>query len=207
MGIQTETPMETLVGIQCDDCVLLMCDRSATRSIIRFNDEQDKIFTLDSHMAMASVQKKGGDSAQFSEYVQKNLKLYQLKTGTKLSTHAASNFIRGELARCLRQKPYYVDLLIGGHDSEGPALYYLDYMASMQKMSYACHGYAGHFVTATIDRYYTPGLTRAEGMELLRKCVTEINLRFMANSPNFLVKVVDSNGITVVDIAGDGVAQ
>ena len=37
--------------------------------------------------AMASVQKKGGDSAQFSEYVQKNLKLYQLKTGTKLSTH------------------------------------------------------------------------------------------------------------------------
>merc|ERR1712086_1184909 len=120
MGIQTETPMETLVGIQCDDCVLLMCDRSATRSIIRFNDEQDKIFTLDSHMAMASVQKKGGDSAQFSEYVQKNLKLYQLKTGTKLSTRAASNFIRGELARCLRQKPYYVDLLIGGHDSEGP---------------------------------------------------------------------------------------
>jgi hypothetical protein len=37
--------------------------------------------------AMASVQKKGGDSAQFSEYVQKNLKLYQLRTGTKLSTH------------------------------------------------------------------------------------------------------------------------
>merc|ERR1712146_310488 len=52
--------METLVGIQCDDCVLLMCDQSSMRSILRFNDEQDKIYKLDSHMAMASVEKKGG---------------------------------------------------------------------------------------------------------------------------------------------------
>jgi len=105
-----------------------------------------------------------------------------------------------------RVRQHKPDCLLG-HDSEGPALYYLDYMASMQKMSYAAHGYAGYFVTSTIDRYYTPGLSRAEGMELLRKCVAEIQLPFMANSPNFLVKVVDSNGISVVDIAGDGVAQ
>jgi 20S proteasome subunit beta 4 len=153
-----------------------MCDQSATRSIIRFNDEQDKIFRMDSHMAMASIQKKGGDSAQFSEYIQKNLKLYQLKTGTQLSTHAASNFVRGELARYLRQRPYYVDLLIGGYDSEGPSLYYLDYLSSMQKMQYAAHGYAGYFVTATIDRYYTPGLSRSEGMvRLFLCCVTSNN--------------------------------
>ena len=31
--------------------------------------------------------KKGGDSVQFSEYVQKNLKLYSLRTGSALSTH------------------------------------------------------------------------------------------------------------------------
>ena len=103
-------------GIQCDDCVLLMCDRSAVRSILRFNDEQDKVYELDSHMvrapprhrriapspppppeypsdtplsaqAMASVEKKGGDSDQFAEFVQKNLKLYSLRTGTSLSTH------------------------------------------------------------------------------------------------------------------------
>merc|ERR1711918_75269 len=187
-------------GIQCDDCVPLMCDQSACRSIVRFNDDQDKIFPLDSHMAMASVQKKGGDSAQFSEYVQKNLKLYQLRTGTSLSTHATANFVRGELARYLRQRPYYVDLLIGGYDEEqGPTLYYLDYLASMQKLTYGAHGYAGYFVTSTIDRYYTPGISREEGMEILRKCVAEITQRFMVNTPNFLVKVVSKDGITLAD--------
>ena len=95
---------------------------------------------------MASAEKKGGDSDHFGEYVQKNLKLYELRTGTTLSTHgewcagsllvltivcstAASSFVRGELARYLRQKPYYVDLLIGGWDKDdGPSLYYLDYL-------------------------------------------------------------------------------
>merc|ERR1711934_147050 len=192
--------METLVGIQCDDCVLLMCVRSAVRSILRFNDEQDKIYELDSHMAMASVEKKGGDSDQFAEFVQKNLKLYSLRTGTSLSTHASSNFVRNELAAYLRRRPYYVDLLIGGYDKNGPALFYLDYLASMQKMTYAAHGYAGYFVTSTIDRYYTPGLSRYEGMDILRKCVEEIKQRFMVNTPNFLVKVVDANGVSVTEL-------
>jgi len=48
-----------------------------------------------------------------------------------LSHAAAANFVRGELARYLRQKPYYVDSLIGGWDKEaGPSLYYLDYLVS-----------------------------------------------------------------------------
>merc|ERR1711977_468753 len=109
-----------------------MCDQSATRSIVRFTDSCDKIYPLDTRMAMGAVEKKGGDSVNFSEYIQKNLKLYQLRTGTSLSTHAVGNFVRSELARYLRQRPYYVDLLIGGYDDEGPALYYLDYLASMQ---------------------------------------------------------------------------
>ena len=36
---------------------------------------------------MASAEKKGGDSTHFGEYVQKNLKLHELRTATALSTH------------------------------------------------------------------------------------------------------------------------
>lgn len=46
-----------------------------------------------------------------------------------LSTKAAAHFLRGELAEALRQNPYYVNLLLAGVDSDGPSLYYIDYLA------------------------------------------------------------------------------
>merc|ERR1712224_384154 len=190
--------METLVGIVTTEATIVLADASAARSIIRFQDEVDKVKEIDSHKAMASAEKKGGDSTHFGEYVQKNLKLYELRTSTNLSTHAAANFVRGELARFLRQKPYQVDLLIGGWEEDaGPSLYYLDYLASMQKVPYACHGYAGYFCTSTIDRYYTPNLTLEEGLDIVRKCLHEINTRFLVNTPNFMVKIVDKDGTRV----------
>merc|ERR1712070_584167 len=193
--------METLIGIVTKDATIVVADSSTTRSIIRFHDEEDKVRELDAFKVMASAEKKGGDSDHFGEYVQKNLKLYELRTGTTLSTHAASNFVRGELARYLRQEPYYVDLLIGGWDQDdGPSLYYLDYLASMQKVPYACHGYAGYFCSSTIDRYYTPNLTLEEGLDIARKCIHEINTRFLANTPKFTCKVIDENGVRVVEL-------
>merc|ERR1712046_102643 len=191
--------METLIGIVTTEATIILADRTQARSIIRYQDNVDKILQLDEHKVMASAQKKGGDSTNFGEYVQKNLKLYELRTGTSLSTNASANFVRGELARFLRQKPYYVDLLLGGWDAGedgGPSLYYIDYLASMQKVPYACHGYAGNFCLSTIDRDYTPNLTLEEGMAIMRKCVHEINTRFLVNTPNFTVKVIGPDGVT-----------
>ena len=40
---------------------------------------------------------------QFTEYVQKNVSLYQFRNGIPLTTAAAANFTRGELATALRK--------------------------------------------------------------------------------------------------------
>ena len=75
------------------------------------------------------------DLVNFTEYVAKNIRLYELANdGTKLSVHAQANFARGELAYALRRGPYQVNILLGGYDEkkddkEGfSSLYYLDYM-------------------------------------------------------------------------------
>ncbi|KAK6117187.1 hypothetical protein DH2020_049066 [Rehmannia glutinosa] len=44
-----------------------------------------------------------GDRAQFTEYIQKNVALYQFRNGIPLTTAAAANFTRGELATALRK--------------------------------------------------------------------------------------------------------
>lgn len=42
---------------------------------------------------------------QFTEYIQKNLHLYQFRNTIPLSTAATANFTRGELATALRKVP------------------------------------------------------------------------------------------------------
>jgi 20S proteasome subunit beta 4 len=59
---------------------------------------------------------------------------------------------RNELAQALRSNPFQVSLLIGGFDEgKGPGLYYMDYMASMQKVEKAAHGYCSYFCLRYVE--------------------------------------------------------
>lgn len=51
---------------------------------------------LDSHKLMVGAG-VFADSVNFTEYVQKNLKLYELNNDMALGTHAAANFVRNEV--------------------------------------------------------------------------------------------------------------
>jgi hypothetical protein len=55
-----------------------------------------------------------------------------------------------------------------------PSLYFIDYMASMQKCDFGAHGYGGYFIYSTFDRYWKKDMTQDEAMELAKKVrVTE----------------------------------
>ena len=82
----------------------------------------------------------------------------------------------------------------------GASLYYLDYMGSVNKVNFGCHGYAASFVLSIFDREWKEGLTEAEGIDLVKKCIAELQIRFLIHMPKFLVKIVDKNGIRVIDL-------
>lgn len=87
---------------------------------------------------------------QFAEYIQRNAQLYSMRNESDLSPSALAHFVRGELATSLRsRKPYNVNLLMGGVDpiTGKPALYWLDYLASLAEVPYAAHGYAQYVVS------------------------------------------------------------
>ena len=105
------------------------------------------------------------DTVCFTEYVQKNMALYEITNGIKLSTPAAASFVRNELAVALRKGPYQTNLLLGGFDeSTGASLYYLDYLASSNKVNYGCHGHVSSFVLSIFDREWKPNMSEAEGL-------------------------------------------
>jgi len=139
-----------------------------------------------------------GDRNEFGQYMQKNIKLYTLRFGFNLTTQAIAQFTREELAEAIRKSPYMTNILLGGIDDNVPSLYYLDYLGTMHKVKCGAHGYCSNFVLSIFDRHYKDDLTFDEAMELLNLCISEIHSRFIINQPQFIIKKLDSNGITVV---------
>jgi 20S proteasome subunit beta 4 len=157
-----------------------------------------QIRKLDSYKVAACAGPQA-DCAQFVEYVQRNMALNEFRTGLKMSTAAASSFIRNQLAQALRSNPYQVNLLVGGWDKDvGPALYYMDYLAACTKMNFGAHGYAAYFVLSTMDRHWKAGMSVDEALELARMCVRELATRFIMNQPKFTVKIADKDGVREV---------
>ncbi|XP_044143570.1 proteasome subunit beta type-2 [Bufo gargarizans] len=188
--------MEYLIGIQGRDYVLVMADTVCANSIIKMKHDVDKMFKMSEKILLLCVG-EAGDTVQFAEYIQKNVQLYKMRNGYELSPTAAANFTRRNLADYLRSRtPYHVNLLLAGYDEhDGPSLYYMDYLAALAKAPFAAHGYGAYLTLSILDRYYKPDLTREEAVELLKKCVAELQKRFILSLPSFTVRVIDKDGI------------
>jgi len=191
--------MECLIGVCGKDFVVIASDNLACHSIVAMKHDDNKQFELSDKMVMA-VCGDPGDMTNYAEYIQKNLKLYEMIHGYKLTPNAAANFSRKVLAKALRSRPYHVNLLIAGVEETGePSLYFMDYLSSMTKEKYAAHGYGSYFILSTLDRNYKEGLSREEAVELVRKCVQEVQNRFIVNLNSFNVQVIDKTGIKKLD--------
>ncbi|KAI8801373.1 nucleophile aminohydrolase [Cladochytrium replicatum] len=193
--------MEVLIGITGKDFVLLAADTTSARSIVIMKEEEDKTRELNKHNLLLTIG-EAGDAVQFAEYIQRNIKLYEIRNGVPLSTKAVAAYTRREMADSLRSRnAYQVNILIGGVDPKtgAPELYWSDYLAASQKMPFATQGYASYFVMSTMDRYWRADLELAEARALLQKCFDELKKRFIGNLPKFLIKVVERDGIRTID--------
>lgn len=196
--------MESIIGLKGDGFILVAADVSSARSIVIMKDDMDKIRQLDDCKLFAAAGIPG-DVTKFSEHVQKDVRLYTLRSGITMSTAAIANYTRGELARFLRRSPFQCNILIGGYDShpngDGPSLYSCDYLGTLTNLTFGAEGYAQYFVLSILDRYWKKNLSLDEGLVVIRKCIAEIQKRLVISQPRFVIKVVSKDGVSVIDSA------
>ena len=82
----------------------------------------------------------------------------------------------------------------------GPSLYFIDYMAALAKVNFGAQGYAANFVLSVFDREWTPGLDVEGGLGIIKKCIHELNTRFLISQPKFVIKIVDASGTRVLEL-------
>ncbi|KCV73146.1 20S proteasome subunit beta 4 [Fonticula alba] len=193
--------METLISLTGKDYVLTASDMTAARSILVFKVNEDKTRDLSPHITMAFCG-ESGDTVQFAEFIQKNIRLYAIRNNFELSPKAAANYVRTQLAESLRSRsPYAVNVLIAGFDEhEGPELYWLDYLGTLCKIPFGAHGFASNFVLSTLDNAYLPDMDLEQGIALLKSAIKVVQQRMLISQPNFQIKLVNKDGVSVIDI-------
>ena len=190
--------------------VIIAADMTNARSILVYQDNLDKITVLNDRCLMG-LAGPNSDIVSFGSYISRNLALqsYSYPT-TPLSVPAVASFVRGELASAIRKGPFQANIMLGGvdvtsskvdgNDVKGVEtnLYFIDYMGAQASVSYGAQGYCGSFLLSVFDRKYKEGMTKDEGMELVKDCVNELKTRFLLSQRKFMVKMVDENGISVL---------
>lgn len=195
---------DTVFAVSYEGGVVIAADQSNGRSILTYQKNLDKIAKLTEH-SMMGVSGANCDLVNFTEYIAKNISLYELANeGTKLSTHAQANFARGEMAKALRKGPFQVNVLLGGYDAgKGASLYYLDYFGALHKVKSGAQGYAQYFCSSIFDKECTDNMTEDDAIKVVEKCINEMQTRFMLSQPNFIIKKVDKDGVSVVSFGED----
>ncbi|KAH9918375.1 N-terminal nucleophile aminohydrolase [Epithele typhae] len=194
--------MDISFALTGKDYVIVASDTTAARSIVKMKIDEDKIKVLSPHLLMA-YSGEPGDTVQFAEYIERNIRLYQIRNTYPLRPASAASWIRRTLADSLRsRKPYSVNLLIGGYDTAAntPHLYWLDYLGTMSAVPFAAHGYGAYFALSLLDRYHNPDGTLEEGLETLRRCISEVAKRLVVTPEKYKVKVVDKDGVREVEL-------
>jgi len=190
--------MDYLMGIKGPDFVMVCSDTAAAHSVISIKHDEDKLVPIDSHK-LFGISGEAGDRVNFSEYIIANVKLYALRNNTALTTKAVAHFTRGELARALRSSPYHTNLLLAGYDEKtGPSLYWMDYLATLNRVNTGGTGYGAMFVLSLFDKLWHPNLTEAEAVDMMEQGVAEVKRRLVVAPPAYIIKVIDKNGVRTV---------
>lgn len=79
-------------------------------------------------------------------------------------------------------------------------MFWLDYMGTLQEVKKGGHGYAGYFTSSVLDNDYKKDMTLEEGIECIKKCISEMKTRFLISQPAYVVKIVTKDGTQVETI-------
>jgi len=178
----------TTVGIVCKDGVVLGSDMRATMGHMIGHKRTQKVFQIDEHLGL-TMAGLVGDAQVLTRYLTAEAQLFRLKNGAGMTVKGASTLL-GNILSARRYFPYWVQLLLGGVDKEGPALYSLDAAGGCIPDNAISTGSGSPFVYGLLEDQYKEGMDTKKGKKLVEKCLVAAMARDSASG----------NGMRIVSI-------
>jgi len=182
----------TTLGLVCKDGIVMATEMRATMGNLIGHKTTQKLFKISDNMAL-TVAGLVGDAQMLARWLSAEVKLYELKTGTSMSLRASSTLM-ANIMNGRRYMPFWVQLLLGGIDSEGGHVYSLDAAGGSIPDKFQTTGSGSPFVYGVLEDRFTENLSVKQGKVLGIRALTAAMKRDSASGDGISMCVIDSNG-------------
>ena len=182
----------TTLGLVCTDGIVMAPEMRATMGNLIGHKTTQKLFQISDNMAL-TIAGLVGDAQMLARWLTAEVKLYELKTGTTMSLRAASTLM-ANIMNGRRYMPFWVQLLLGGIDSEGGHVYSLDAAGGSIPDKFQTTGSGSPFVYGVLEDRFIEDLSVEQGKELGVRALTAAMKRDSASGDGISMCVIDSNG-------------
>lgn len=155
----------TTVGIICDGGVILAAERRALIGNFIASKTAKKIYKVNERMALTTAGAVG-DAQMLARIIAVESRLYEMRRGVPMSVRSAVTLLSNILSTH-RIFPYYVQLLVGGVDSEGPHLFSIDPIGgTLDEKEIVATGSGSPIAYGVLEQRYSPTMSLDDGLEL-----------------------------------------
>ena len=186
----------TTIGLVCKDGIVLATEMRATMGNLIGHKTTQKLFKISDNMGL-TVAGLVGDAQMLARWLSAEVKLYELKHGTQMSLKAASTLM-ANIMNGRRYMPFWVQLLLGGTDSEGSHVYSLDAAGGSIPDKFQTTGSGSPFVYGVLEDRFKENMSIAEGKELGVRALTAAMKSDSASADGITICIIHTKGFQKV---------
>lgn len=155
----------TTLGMVCKDGVVVATEKKSTMGNLIASKETQKIYPIDDHIVM-TIAGASGDGQALARYLRAELKLFSIENQRKISVKGAASLLSNILQNS-KFYPYFVQLILGGYDNSGPAIFDLDLIGgSEEEKRFFSTGSGSPMALGVLEDSYREGMSLEEGAKL-----------------------------------------
>ncbi len=168
-GVKTGT---TTVGIVCKDGIVLAAEKKSTLGYLVASKEETKIHPINDYIAMTEAGMVG-DLQALLRYMKAEINLFEMQNKKKITVSGAATLLANILyGGRWSFFPYYVQIILAGYDSKGPAMFVLHPDGSkLEEKKYFSTGSGSPMAFGVLEDGYKEGMTTKEAIELAVRAV------------------------------------
>ncbi len=186
----------TTVGIRTGDGVVLCADMRASAGYFIANNDTMKIQRIDAHAGLTLA---GGvaDAQNIVDILRYNANMHRLQNGLAIPIRSLAR-LTSLIFHQNRGYPFMADILVGGYDGSGPALYNIDMFGSVEAKPFVTTGSGSPVAYGVLEDEYREDMTIDDAKRMAMTAVKAAIVRNIGTGDGINVAVMDKDGFRLL---------
>jgi len=186
----------TTIGLKTKDGVVLCADMRASAGYFIANNNTMKIQKIDDHAGMTMA---GGvaDAQNITDILRYHANIHRIQKQEPIPIKSLTR-LTSLIFHQNRGYPFIADILVGGYDNDGPALFNIDMFGSVEEKTYVATGSGSPVAYGLLEEEFREELTVEEAKLIAIRAVKAAIIRNIGTGDGINVSIIDKNGFRLL---------